>query len=291
MSLTTATTAVQAPVEGTTQTQATPAAEPAAKPPEKDQFSEKLELLTRKERALWRQRSEIDQKAKQLSEYEAKIKSFEEKRSRAKTNPLDFLSEAGLSYDELTNYVLNGGKPTEKDELRSVRDEIQRLREERDKDKEESKTQAQQAQAQAEANAIEGFKEEITEFIEQNKTTYELSSMRDATEDIFTTINDAFTISMNDYNQRGRIGRPPVPMSIKDAADIVEDFYEKEVLRLTESQKLKAKLQPQPKTDEQQRRGPSPTLTNNMASTAASVLPAKNDQDRMQRALAKLAGE
>jgi hypothetical protein len=80
-------------------------------------------------------------------------------------------------------------------------------------------------------------------------------------------------------------------MAIKDAAEIVESFYEKEVLRLTETNKLKQKLGIKPKVEEDpgKSRGPSPTLTNNMASSAASVIPAKNDADRMRRAMEKLS--
>lgn len=259
---------------------------------EKDAFAEKLELLSKKERTIWRERQRVEQMAKQLEAEKAEYEKFKGLKAKAKTNPMDYLSEAGLSYDELTQFVLNGGKPTEKDELQSLRDEFNRLREEQANEKKQAQEQQTQAQKQAEAQAIESFKEEIGEFIKSNEATYELSAQRDAVDDILTTINDSFVISMNEWNNNGRVGQAPKLMSIKDAADIVEEFYEKEVLRLAETSKLKAKLGIGPKEDGQQSsaKQPSKTLTNNMASTAASVIPAKNDHDRMRRALEKLGG-
>jgi DNA repair exonuclease SbcCD ATPase subunit len=268
-----------APVEAP----ATPAVEAA--PPPKDPFAEKIELLSKKERSIYRERQRVEQERQQLAQERAEYEKFKALRSEAKQRPLDYLKEAGLSYDDLTQHLLNGGT-TEKSEVEQLREQFEALRKERDSEKQELTKQQQMARAQAETQAIDEFKTEIGQFIEQNKATYELSSLRDATEDIFTTINDAYVIRLNEWSRSGRVGRPPGPMAIKEAADIVEDFYEKEVLRLTESQKLKAKLMPQP---EGQPKQASKTLTNNMASTAASVVPAKTDNDRMQRALAKLS--
>jgi hypothetical protein len=276
----------QAPV---TETPAVEAAPVEQKPQEKDQFAEKLELLTRKQQNIWREQKKFEAERQKFEQERKEYEAWKQKKSTAKQNPLEYLSEAGLSYDELTNFMLNGGKPTEKDELAALRDEFNRLREEQAKEKEEIKNQQTQAQKQAEAQAIESFKEEITSFIEQNKEKYELSAQREATEDIFTTINDAFTIAINEWNKNGQEGEMPKPMSIQEAADVVEDFYEKEVLRLAQANKLKTKLginQDQGAAAKQ----PSKTLTNNMASTAASVIPAKNDHDRMRRALEKLGG-
>jgi hypothetical protein len=274
-------------VESAPVTQAAPEA-----PKAKDDFAEKLEILAKRERALYREKQSLAQERQQKAELEARLKTYEEKKAKAKQNPLDYLTESGLSYDDITNFMLNGGKPTAQDELQAVRDEFKRFRDElADKEKKQSEQQTQ-AQAQQQTQVIEDFKEEITQFLATNKDTYELSASREATEDIFSTINDAFVISMNDWAKRGRQGRPPAPMAIKDAAEIVESFYEKEVLRLTETTKLRQKLglaDKQAEQSGQKPRGPSPTLTNNMASSAASVVPARDDADRMRRALEKLS--
>jgi len=262
--------------------QSTPEAAPKADP-----FAEKLELLTKKERTLWRQRQEIETQRKEMQSKMSEYEKWKESQSKAKLNPLDYLEKGGLSYDEITQYMLNGGKPTEKNELEELRNEFKRLREEQTEEKNQQKMAQQQAESARAQQAIEGFKEEITEFIESNKATYELSSLRDATEDIFTTINDAFNISLQEWRKNGGQGPMPKPLDIKAAADIVEDFYEKEVLRLAETNKLKSRFAPQAQSQEGGK-APRMTLHNNMASTAASVVPAKNDHDRMRRAMEKL---
>lgn len=296
---------VQAPVQGVTEaqvtktegnvtndtTQVTNPAETVTKPPEKDQFAEKLELLSKKERALWRQRQQVEQMRKEIEAKEAEIKKFQELKSKAKQNPLDYLTEGGLTYDQITEYMLNGGKPTQQDELQMLREEFKRMRDEQAQEKEQIKKQQTQAQIQAQQQVIDNFKSEITEFVETNKAAYELSAQRDATDDIFNTISDAFKLNINEWNRSGRQGPQPTPMSIKEAADIVEEFYESEIKRLTETNKWKTKFgQPQTQEPGQKAKEPSKTLTNNMASTAASVVPAKTDNDRMKRALAKLEG-
>lgn len=281
-----------APVTDTAPTNATtePAASAEATPP-KDQLADKFEVLAKKERALFRQRQAIAQKEKELQELQTKLKAFEEKKTKAKVNPLEYLSEAGLSYDELTDFMLNGGKPSEKSELQMLKEEFQRLREEqaeKERQTQEQQTAAQQAQ---QAQILEDFKSEIGEFLESKKDVYELTYQRNAVDDIFTTIQDAYVINLQDWMANGRQGPPPAHMDIQKAAEIVEEFYEKEVLKLAETQKLKQKLGIQAPSTNNQNKQPSKTLTNSMASTAASVVPAKTDEDRMRRALEKLAGQ
>lgn len=256
------------------------------KPPEKEPLADRLDLLSRKERAIYRESQRVAQEKKSLAAERAEYEKFKSAKQGAKKNPLDYLSEAGLSYDELTQFVLSGGKSNEPDELEALRNEFKALKEERAKEKTDAQKAQESAQKQAEIQAIDGFKEQITEFVEQNKSTYELASMRDATDDIFATINEAFIISLNEWKRAGSRSAKPAPMTIKEAADIVEDFYEKEVMRLNESEKIKNKRNPP--QEPARPKEPSKTLTNNMSSTAASLVPAKNDNDRMRRALEKL---
>jgi hypothetical protein len=131
--------------------------------------------------------------------------------------------------------------------------------------------------------------EEIGEFISSNKDAYELIAQRDATEEIFASINEAFVISAKEWRENGQHGPMPKPMSIKDAADALEEFYEQEVQKLISTNKWRNKYGQQAPKEEVPKKGPSPTLTNQMTtSSAASVLPAKTEQDRIRRALEKL---
>lgn len=261
---------------------------------ERDLFSEKLELLARKERMTYRKHQEIKAKEREIAEKEARYAKIEEARSKAKQNPLDALREMGLSYDEITQYMLNGGKPTEANEIQSVRGELEALRKQLDDEKKASDLRAQSERTAAETQAIEDFKGEIASFVEQNKDKYELLSLRGtAVEDVWNAINDAWTISYTAW-ARYKEGQPPKPMTISEGVEAVEGFYEKEIERLTQAKKIQAKLNPpkDPNAQKNPAKAPSPTLNNQMTSSAApSLLSAKTEDDRIKRALAKLSGE
>lgn len=278
----------QAPVDAAKPEETAPKTEPK----EKDQFSEKLELLAKKERILARERMRMAQEKKDLEEKLAKYQAWEEKKAKAKQKPFDYLNEAGLTYDELTQYVLNGGASQEEAPDNALRGELERLKQEIESFKESQTKEKEQQQTYAQQQAIENFKTEIKTFIDEHKDTYELIAQRDATEEIFQSIADAYTLSMQEWERNGQYGPQPQPMPIEEAAKLLEEFYEQEVKRLVETNKWKSKYGgPAPKAEEP-KKGPSPTLTNQMAATssAASVLPAKTENDRIRRALEKLGG-
>jgi len=272
------------------ETPAPAAAPPEVKAPEKDQFSEKFNLLAKKERMIARERMRIAQEKKETEEKFKKYQGYEESKAKAKQNPLDFLKEAGLSYDELTQYLLNGGKPTEIDEIKSVRSELEEFKRQQAEEKKQQQEFLQKQQQQQHEQAISGFKTDIAEFIEANKDKYELIASRDGAEDIFNAVNDAFILNMTEWQKNGKQGPPPKVMEIEEAAQVIEEFYEEEVKRLTSTNKWKTKYgQPQMEPSPKAKPSPTPTLTNQMTtSAAASLVPAKNDAERIARALAKL---
>lgn len=289
---------ISAPTETATTTTAAPDPAVANKPPqEKDQFSEKLELISKRERQMWRQRQSLEQEKQQLAADRAEYEKFKAIKANAKQNPNAYLSEGGLSYDDVTSFNLNGGKPTQEDELQTLRDQFKQLKEDQAKEKEDARAAQIQSQQQAEAQAIEGFKEDISSFLEEKKEIFEMCHRQGdiGVNDIVATINLSYKEKLKDWHKGGRIGRPPGPMSIEDAAKIQEEFYEKEIIEFAKLGKIQAKLAPQPQSEGggggQSPKQPSKTLTNNMASTAASVIPAKNDNDRMLRAMRALEGQ
>ena len=259
-------------------------------PKEKDQFAEKLEILAKKERMVAREKMRIAQEKRELDESRKEYNQWKELKQGAKKNPLKYIAEAGLSYDELTQHVINGGTIPEEDKFESLRGELESIKAQRAEDLKKQQEEAQKAQSAQYEQVINNFKEEITDFVETNKDTYELISQRDATEEIYGAITEAFNASVNEWRKNGQLGPMPKPMSIKDAADVMEEFYESEVKRLTETNKWKTKYGSAQQKPED-KKGPSPTLTNQMnTSSAPSLLPAKTEADRIRRALAKLEG-
>lgn len=287
---------VEAPVEAALTSDQAPAAAPVTAPeaakneaPAKDPFADKLEVLAKKERAIWRQRQAIQAKEKEVQEKEARLQAFEQRKQKAKLDPISYLQEAGLSYDDLTEFMLSGGKPTEKSEVQLLREQFEEMRKAQEQEKEVLKRQQTEAQAAAQKQVIEDFKAEIGDFLKANASTYELTAQREAVDDIYSTIEEAYVISLQEWDRTGRRGPQPAAMDIRRAAEIVEEFYEQELLRLAQTAKFKSKLGvPAQAPETEAQRQPSKTLTNNMASTAASLVPAKTDADRMRRALEKL---
>jgi hypothetical protein len=227
--------------------------------------------LAKKERQLQKQMAELKQQ-------QARLAQFEKARSEAAQNPLKALESLGLSYEQITQFLLNNNKPTPELELQGVKQEIERLRQETAL-KEQRAKQAQEQAAKAEyQRTLQEFSQEVSDYLDENAGTYELTKMYEGQSIIQATIEQYFA-------QTKKI------MSIEDAAKLVEKYFEDQVEAAQKTKKFQAKQTP--KEDKgQPRREPavknSPTLANELTSSAPSLLPAKTESDRLQRALAAL---
>ncbi len=87
-----------------------PIAKPATPAPEDDRIRRGFAALSRKEKAL-------REKEKTFKDAESKLAAIETLRQKALTNPLEVLQEYGLSYEQLTDYILGNEKvaPTPED--------------------------------------------------------------------------------------------------------------------------------------------------------------------------------
>jgi hypothetical protein len=220
------------------------------------------------------ERIEIDRARKELEE-------FNKYRTEAKQNPLKALEAMGIKYDDLVNFVLNGEKPTPEQEINSVKSQLEAFRREQE-ERELAKEKAAQEAAHKEYEAtIEAFKGKVNEYITTNSEKFELINLHEANGLVFDTIEEYF-------NNTGKI------MTIEKAAELVEGYLEEQIeSTITKTKKFQSKLAP--KKDEPQpqaSKGPSPTLNNTIAASSASpsFLPPKTEQERIQRALAKLSG-
>jgi hypothetical protein len=238
---------------------------------------------------IYKEKQRVAAEKAQIAKDKAEYEAWKASNANAKKNPLDYLSKAGLSYDELTQFMLNGGKPTEDDKLEAILDEFGQFKKQIEEEKQKAQEYAMAQQQQAQAAAIDSLKEDIKSTIEANKETYELLSTRGAEDEVYNHLRDSFRLEFQKWVKGGKQGPAPQPMSPEQAAKEMEEFYEQEVERLAQTKKMQGKFQPQPPTKAGEKPKPSPTLTNQMTSSAAaSMLPAKNEADRMQRALAKL---
>lgn len=232
--------------------------------------------LKQKESAIAKREQEIAQRQQEI---EDRFKLWDEE---FKKSPIEAIKKRGYSYEDMTKAALNDGKFDPATEVKEVRSELQRLRDEQAQEKQKNK-EDQEAKNQADLkDTIDRFRTNIGEHIESNKEKYEFTALFDASEHVFETVDRHFEATT-------AAGKPKI-MSIDEACELVEKYLEGEVERMaTSSKKFQSKYSSTKKEPEQ--KAPpknSVTLTNEHSSAAPSLLPKATEDDRIKRALAAL---
>lgn len=223
--------------------------------------------LRAKEQAIKAREAELEAKSAAL-QVPAQIDTSKYiSRDQFKNDPLSVLAEVGLSYDELTQQILN--QPTKdprvEAQFNELRNEIKRLNEANEqarKSSEEQQTQSYQA-------AVKQIEVDVTSLVDKDPT--------------FATVRaegrqkDVVELITETYKQDG------VLLSVEEAAQQVEDYLVDHVVgayeKLTKIEKIKKRLEQlnasngqatsakpvseQPKQQQQQMK----TLTNNVSSS------------------------
>ena len=274
-------TAPQTPVEAPTQTPVTPEV-----PSQKDDMAHKFASLARKERMARHMSKAVKSREAQLAERERQIAEREQMwEQEFKKSPLEAIKKRGFTYEDLTNAVLNDGKFSPETEIKEVKSEIERFRQEQELKEQKMLEMQQQQAAEAEAQAIDTFKSNISEFIATNKDKYELTSLYEEEDLVYRTVEEHYNRTLADGN--------PKIMSIEEACSLVEDYIEAELDRTaTNSKKFQSKYQPMKAKEEEKTNRPhsSNTLSNDLTptSSAPSILSVKTENERIKRALAAL---
>lgn len=247
-----------------------------AQPEKKEGLSSQFAALARKEKKIQSERQALEARNKELEEKIKKYEAFEEKKKNAKTNPFDYLSEAGLTYDELTEAVLNGGKPQPKDKATELEEKFNTLQAKIEQEKQE-KAEAEQKRLEEEnEKVIKAFKDSVNKQLADKRDSYELINLYDAQELVISTIEAHFE-------------KTKEILDVDAAADLVEKHLESEVKKLANSNKFKDKFKLEEPAQQQQEKKSTVTLSSEMPSSSVpSSLPAKTEEERLKRALAAL---
>ena len=300
------TTAVQPPVE-------TPASEGViadSKGPQQtpidDRVSSKLEMLMKREQsAIMRERlakqkeTEIEARIREIEEKNKKITEFES----VKQNPKKALEVLGLSYDDLTKAILNDGELTPDIQVKKLED---RINEQEKAFQVEKERLAQEAKAKAEAEyerRTQAFKSEISQYVKDNAKRYEITLFEGQEEEIYKLIDLNYEKTRDEMAKQLELeGKDPKDasgkvMSIKEAADKIEEYLEKREMDRKKLDKVKAmwgnlpkevqeRVKQEAKKVESQK--PAQTLTNQMSATptASDVKKPITDEERIRRAVA-----
>lgn len=244
-------------------TAATPIAEPA-KPQEDVDFTRRFQALSRKEKQVLERERQYKQTVEDPSFKE--FQQWKELKADPRRNATKLVELTGASlsdfYSDLTGLVLNDGKPTVEQELKSLRDQI-------DADK-KAKADREVAEAASRDQAlIQQYQQNIIQVAEKNPDEFEL--MHAYSED--GSYQLALQVAI-DYFQRtkGQILDP------KKACEAVENYYLEKTKKLHTLKKLGFK-EPTTETEGAPEKtvgtkvqpAPSKTLTNSAASFAAAV--------------------
>lgn len=258
---------------------------PSQKAP--DDLSPKFAALAKKERMLRMTQANTKAKEQALAERERQVAERERLWDEEfKKAPLEAIKKRGFTYEDFTKAALNDGKFQPETEIKEVRSELERFRQEQEEKEKKLQEQQQLASQRAEKEAVDNFKGTITTHVEANKDKYELTALYEAQDLVFQTIEEHYLRSQ-------KLGKPKI-MSLDEGCSLVESYLESEIERTaTSSKKFQSKYQvlkaKEEATTKQQPRS-STTLTNDLVPTSAapSMLPTHTENDRIKRALAAL---
>lgn len=195
-------TTTTAPVEGMA-TEAQVAEAPQA-PAQRDQLISQMFAANAK---LERELRELRTKAKQaVPEIDPELKKLAEMKRKAKANPMAWLEAAGLTYDEITEYQLNGGRPEVPEAVLTLQEEIEQLKKDKAREAEERQKEMQAKMQEAEIAKIKAS-------VLQHKDKFELTSFHD---DHIQLVKDV----MEEAKETGR------ELSVDQAAGMVEKYLE-----------------------------------------------------------------
>lgn len=255
----------------------------ATEEPAPTKVDPKFSALARKEAQLYREREELKAQKAALEQAHRQVVAFEEARQVARRDPLAALEALGITYDALTEHVLNGGKPTPNAEVAAVREELAQLRAEQEAARARAEELASARLAEENQAVIEEARQAAVAFTEANVDRYELTAAN----------NGASLVPQVREQHFARTGKL---LTIEQAADLVEKHFEGVADRIAKARKFQTKIAPPPRAPPATPAATPPaaqrTLSNALTASA-STAPAKarSETDRIRAALARLEGK
>lgn len=278
-------TETPAPVE-TVAPEATPAVEgeavatpEAEKEKEDPKFARRFAALSRQEKQIVAKQKEVEEKSKEIETAKAEAEKMKAILQLAKENPMEFLRETGINYQELTELMLASEKTPEDKKFDELRKEIEDLKTAKEREAKEFEEAQTKAQIDRVTKAIENYKVECKNTVQQNPDKYELILAHGREDDVFDIVERYFI-----ENEQ--------VLDFDIAADYLEQLLLEEAQKLVKTKKLASATKTEAirdkSTDAREINKPSPTLTNVKSSGSAPSFTAQTDQERFKRAVAML---
>ncbi len=210
----------------------------SSKPQEDPALSRQFAQLARQERALRAKQQQQDQAFKareadlnaKLAAVEAKAQEYSQgyiRQDQVKTDPIKAYLDAGGTYDELTQQLLNNSSPLDpriEAQIQKQQSEINRLQKLMD-ERDNSAKQSQQQQYDA---AVKQIRTDAQNLVKNDPN---LESIR-AT----GSVNDVVDLIVKTFNEDG------VLMSVEEAAEEVENYLVEEAFKLSRLSKVQKSI-------------------------------------------------
>jgi hypothetical protein len=246
-----------------------------------DEFASKFAALSRKEKDIRGREQELEKRLSQFEEkfakYDAQLQPQESTEPEVmapaiadliKNDPVAALEQAGWSYEDITNMILNDGKmPTDR-QLQLRIEEVENGYKSRVEELENKLLDQEKQKEEASYNqVIEDYKNDIKGFIDQDTEAYELVQANDAYDLVFDVIEQH-------HQETGRV------LDTKTAVDQVESYLEGELKKVYQKSKKMSSW----KRDEAEE---APQAIQRHAPTLSNSLSAQGEPARAERSLSR----
>lgn len=212
-------------------------AEPKVETPEETAASRQFAQLARQTKAIRQQQQDLKQREAALQAREDALRQPATPpapaprtytRDEIKRNALATLQDAGVTYEEITQQVMNPLDPRVNSVISELQQEVQALRAEREQErKAQSEGQTQQYQA-----AIKQITADALHLVKSDPEAYEAITKTGTVKEVTKLIERTF-------KEEGRI------MSVEEAANEVENYLVEENYQMANKiDKIKKRLQP-----------------------------------------------
>lgn len=251
--------------------EAAPSAEAKPEAPAKQEidFGTRFAALTKKERA-------VIERERAIKAQEREIAEWKKSKEAAKLDPVAFLESHGLSYDQVTQFILNDRKLTEGQRLAMLEERLKKEDEERAK-------AAKNAERAEVTQTITQHKAQIADFIAQGGDDFEVTRSygEDGADLVFQVIEERYNATFDAETGVGEI--IPIEVAARQVEDYLENLARERVLKLKKFQpKIEVVTDAVPSTPPAKgvapeiAKRPAPTLTN---AAVASIPPVDSRRD------------
>lgn len=203
--------------------------EPPQTPKEDDRVSSRLAVLMKREQAALARERAAKEGEDKLGELRQKLDLFES----LKNDPKKALEALGMSYDQLTQSMLQDGQIPPEVQIKRVEDKLDAFKTEQQKQEDKRQEDLKLHAKAQEERATKEFKGEIHSYVKENAGRYELTQFEDQQDLVYGVIEEHYNRTIDTETGVGKV------MTIAEACDKVEQFLEQKELKRKELSKVK----------------------------------------------------